>query len=113
MAFVHDLLERIRHPGHRARGHPTTLSDHVEQLRERQEDAKATRRAETEARRLEAARRREESQARRREESKARRQARSAARRENDEGATPQPVAEEPSAIVDDDAQRRWVPRRP
>jgi hypothetical protein len=90
MAFVRDLIERLRHPGVHTRGHALTLSDHVEELRERQEPSH-----------------REQSR-RRQARPKPRQSKRQRSKRET---ATPAPASADPSAAAEGEAGRRWVPR--
>jgi flagellar biosynthesis/type III secretory pathway protein FliH len=129
MAFVQRLLERIRRPGIHARGSAFTLSDHVEELRERQSQAKremaerARREAAERARREAAERARREAAERAQREAAAKELARAQTaprlptrkrrRWRSARAAAAAPETEEPTIVIHDDAASRWVPRRP
>jgi hypothetical protein len=89
MAFVRALLERLRHPGVQSRGPALTLSGHVDELLEREQQSH----------RRQSQR---EQPARQRELPKLQRRTRG----------TPEPEPPPgPGVVVEGEAGRRWVPR--
>lgn len=91
MAFVRNLLERLRHPGMGPRGPRSTLSGHVEELWVREEQSH-----------------RRQSQ---REQTRLKQEARPRSERSTRKEPKPETVPPGPGILVEGEAGRRWVPR--